>query len=79
MESLFPRKLVILEEIYPFQKSVILNSTDKKKNVYKIKNKCASCGKYATLRCQGCKKVYYCSENHQKLEWKNHKKSCKNN
>eukprot|EP01084_Bolivina_argentea_P073977 134212_1 len=26
--------------------------------------------------CNGCKKVYYCSHNHQKRDWKQHKISC---
>jgi hypothetical protein len=29
------------------------------------------------LRCTGCKVVWYCSRDHQKADWKKHKKVCK--
>ena len=33
----------------------------------------------AKFRCSKCKKTFYCSENHQKLDWKLHKVSCEVN
>ena len=32
--------------------------------------------KSASFRCSKCKKVYYCSSEHQKIDWKSHKKLC---
>ncbi|XP_074641994.1 programmed cell death protein 2-like [Tubulanus polymorphus] len=38
---------------------------------------CEVCGCYASKRCSKCKQVNYCSQNHQKLDWKyGHKSSC---
>mmetsp|Transcript_17220 Transcript_17220/g.29149 ORF Transcript_17220/g.29149 Transcript_17220/m.29149 type:complete len:136 (+) Transcript_17220:215-622(+) len=44
-----------------------------------IRNCCAiSCDKTGTFRCGRCKQANYCSVEHQKLDWKLHKKNCKN-
>lgn len=38
---------------------------------------CSVCGKTEnTRRCVRCKAVAYCGEEHQKADWKTHKKSC---
>ncbi|KAL0275681.1 UNVERIFIED_CONTAM: hypothetical protein PYX00_003468 [Menopon gallinae] len=37
---------------------------------------CATCQKPSHLRCGGCHKVAYCSKEHQKIDWKIHKKKC---
>ena len=37
---------------------------------------CNKCGNPGTLRCSKCKKVYYCSKECQKSDWKTHKLSC---
>jgi len=46
----------------------------------KLKGLCAECGVPATKRCGNCRKygvcVFYCSAEHQKRHWKEHKKSC---
>ena len=40
-------------------------------------NKCIICGKEDELfKCSQCKSVFYCSREHQKQDWKNHKKVC---
>jgi hypothetical protein len=40
--------------------------------------KCAVCGVHSTLKCGGCKMVYYCGKEHQTLHWKSgHKNVCK--
>ncbi|XP_031638498.1 SET and MYND domain-containing protein DDB_G0273589 [Contarinia nasturtii] len=40
--------------------------------------KCEFCGESAALKCGGCKIVYYCDAEHQKLDWrKGHKSKCK--
>ena len=39
---------------------------------------CVICGKKdRVLQCSRCKKVFYCSKEHQQLDWKSHKVSCK--
>ncbi|KAH9932707.1 uncharacterized protein BXZ73DRAFT_89879 [Epithele typhae] len=38
---------------------------------------CEFCGENATLKCSACKHTRYCSEECQKLDWKQHKKGCK--
>ena len=40
-------------------------------------NLCAYCKNIAKTRCNGCLKVYYCSKEHQKLDWKIHSKICR--
>ena len=37
---------------------------------------CAFCNKTAELKCAGCRNVYYCNKEHQKLDWKNHDNNC---
>eukprot|EP01023_Acetabularia_acetabulum_P034796 TRINITY_DN3270_c0_g1_i3.p2 TRINITY_DN3270_c0_g1~~TRINITY_DN3270_c0_g1_i3.p2 ORF type:complete len:285 (+),score=57.05 TRINITY_DN3270_c0_g1_i3:71-925(+) len=39
--------------------------------------KCKICGERTIQTCAGCLKVYYCSREHQKEDWKKHKKACK--
>ena len=39
------------------------------------KGKCALCGKEATKRCSRCKKTWYCTAEHQKQDWKLHKRT----
>lgn len=31
------------------------------------------------MRCSGCRLVFYCSQEHQKSDWKNHKLQCNHN
>jgi SMC interacting uncharacterized protein involved in chromosome segregation len=38
---------------------------------------CAVCAKEAPMRCGGCKRAFYCCKEHQKQDWKLHKKLCK--
>lgn len=40
-------------------------------------NKCAICKKTANQKCGGCHLIYYCTKEHQKTDWKNHKKQCR--
>ena len=37
---------------------------------------CEKCVKSAPKKCSSCKKVYYCSQECQKQDWKFHKISC---
>jgi len=47
------------------------------KEKYKISDKCFLCGKVDNLKkCGICKRVYYCSIDCRKKEWKTHKKYC---
>lgn len=39
-------------------------------------SKCFVCGKETVSKCSNCAKAYYCSVNHQKQDWKNHKLNC---
>ncbi|GLV39505.1 SET and MYND domain containing arthropod-specific member 5 [Carabus blaptoides fortunei] len=38
---------------------------------------CAECKQPAELKCSACKLVWYCSKEHQKQHWKQHKNLCK--
>lgn len=38
--------------------------------------KCAVCSQQSIKSCSGCKNVYYCCYNHQKVDWKRHKDIC---
>jgi len=40
--------------------------------------KCGFCGNKATQKCSSCDMVYYCSREHQKHAWTNHKTDCLN-
>lgn len=40
-------------------------------------SKCNVCEKPALQKCGGCHSVHYCSREHQKADWKSHKKMCK--
>eukprot|EP01083_Nonionella_stella_P039410 107177_1 len=37
---------------------------------------CLVCGTSACSRCSRCKRAFYCSKEHQKADWKRHKKEC---
>jgi len=37
---------------------------------------CDVCRKPTTTRCSGCAQIYYCSVEHQKKSWKDHKPKC---
>jgi hypothetical protein len=41
--------------------------------------RCQHCGllSFSSLRCNGCKKVYYCSKEHQRLDWPKHRSQCR--
>ncbi len=39
----------------------------------------AGCNQLSQLRCSGCRLVFYCSQEHQKIDWKRHKVVCKLN
>ena len=38
---------------------------------------CAVCSQEAPHRCSGCQAVYYCSKEHQRKDWKQHKATCR--
>ena len=39
---------------------------------------CKVCGDTTTWRCKGCSKVAYCSQDHQRKDWINHRPVCQN-
>lgn len=65
-------------------KIVLLNFNNNKNNEMSstIENgqkpidNCFVCKKLSSLKCSNCVKVYYCSAQHQKQDWKRHKQQC---
>ncbi|XP_034946527.1 SET domain-containing protein SmydA-8-like [Chelonus insularis] len=45
-------------------------------NLNQMEN-CAICQQSAKQKCGSCKSVFYCSREHQKLDWKKHSKQCR--
>lgn len=41
-----------------------------------INSRCAVCGISASSKCAACTLVVYCSKEHQKAHWKQHKNEC---
>lgn len=41
-----------------------------------IEGHCEVCKELCKQKCSQCKQVYYCSAEHQKDDWKNHRKDC---
>lgn len=41
-----------------------------------ISQECGVCKKIATQCCSNCNQIYYCSREHQKMDWRNHKSKC---
>ena len=39
-------------------------------------SRCPICGSQASSKCQSCEQVYYCSREHQKEDWPNHRHEC---
>ena len=48
-----------------------------RKEKEKPSRKCVVCQTATSIKCQGCKEVYYCNIACQKANWKQHKKKCK--
>lgn len=42
-----------------------------------VEKVCAECKQPADLKCSACKLVAYCSKEHQKQHWKQHKSLCR--
>ncbi|TRY80691.1 hypothetical protein TCAL_09011 [Tigriopus californicus] len=45
-------------------------------NLPKPQGDCEVCGHLAKLFCSACKHVFYCTKEHQKKHWRNHKEDC---
>ncbi|NDC10771.1 MAG: zinc finger MYND domain-containing protein, partial [Oxalobacteraceae bacterium] len=43
---------------------------------FKASGVCGVCGVPSTLRCAGCRKVRYCTKEHQIQDWPQHKADC---
>ncbi|KAJ7771829.1 hypothetical protein B0H16DRAFT_1514890 [Mycena metata] len=41
------------------------------------KKPCIGCGKATTLRCSRCHAAYYCSAEHMRSDWRNHRTACR--
>lgn len=88
IEEIFQEEIEIFERLYQETKHDI---DGKNKNMLwhinnyysdiirtkSIVKRCKKCGKDNSKLCQGCSKVSYCGVECQKLNWNNHKKSCK--
>lgn len=55
-----------------------LNSSYLEKEVIESEpRQCRICGQATKKQCTGCLRVFYCSVEHQKKDWKIHRKECK--
>lgn len=47
------------------------------KNEHKVIDYCFVCKELSSLKCSNCLKVFYCSSQHQRQDWKRHKRECR--
>lgn len=47
------------------------------KNGHKAIDYCFVCKELSSLKCSNCVKVFYCSSQHQRQDWKRHKRECR--
>lgn len=45
-------------------------------NEHKIIDYCFFCKELSSLKCSNCVKIFYCSPEHQRYDWKRHKREC---
>ncbi|KAL0224755.1 hypothetical protein RCL1_002667 [Eukaryota sp. TZLM3-RCL] len=72
--KVFRSQLPLLNEFYPDEPSSPSSSPPPSPAHTTL---CSVCGCYGPLRCSSCKNVWYCSKNHQLIDWGfNHSKEC---
>ena len=53
-----------------------LTTLTKKSLSYAVPLMCNVCKHRTVYKCSGCQKAFYCSREHQKLDWRKHRKEC---
>lgn len=41
-----------------------------------VQDHCYVCGSLSSTKCSNCTKIFYCSVEHQRKDWKRHKVNC---
>lgn len=57
----------------------VLNKKLQSSTPHKIYLACSVCESKSVFKCRGCRRIFYCSREHQRLDWKQHKHQCKYN
>ena len=68
-------QLITIEEFIAPRSDQVAFDENKKREDMTLQN-CAVCHINAKNTCSKCRSVYYCSKQHQKQDWKTHKKEC---
>lgn len=75
--AVFRNNIPRMNDFYPYDPPE--EKPDSTFDVRKFTSLCNTCGVFAEKRCSKCKMIFYCTREHQVIDWKNgHKEICLN-